>query len=268
MTKYQIVIILSGILLLSSCILADRSGCPTYLTLDFSKTPEWIDSIYLITQDTDGEERLFEINRGDFFPSMEMSISKNTHRIGIYGNISSMRYDKGFVIPYGNCCDKLYTSFIKTECRDDIAYEEVSFRKDFIDINIKLLGEPEDDESIKVSLTGHSIGYDPSGKIIDGAFYHAPSVLTYRGDSPPYVICSSTVSRQTDNELSLQILDVTQNGYTEILNVSLSEKLKEAGISMESQNLGDLFLTIDLSHSSMSISVIGFDAKDQIHISI
>ena len=42
--------VIASVLAAQSCILEDRTGCPTYLTLDLSSTPEEVGLIHLILE--------------------------------------------------------------------------------------------------------------------------------------------------------------------------------------------------------------------------
>lgn len=270
MVKNQIVILLLGTLLLSSCILADRSGCPTYLTLSLAKAPEDVDSLYLITRSIDGSEGKRVVHRGEFSSGYTLYISKKVSHIAVYGNVKSMIYDNGFITPYGQCCDPIYTSFISAGYNDDVAYEEVVLRKNHIRIHIKITGIILSSDTITTTLSGTSIGYNTLGEVIGGEFCHSPELIFSKGNGKETsdIICSSIVPRQMDSNLYLIIHQISEGGKKELLKVSLSDALKNSGIDMESPDLEDLYMTIDSSFSSIIISVEDFDSDEQIYITI
>ena len=85
------VLILAAVV--QSCILEDRSGCPSYLTLDFSETPDSVSHIHLIIKQVNGRLLSDTLYRRDFDSVYEIPVMRGRTEIAAFGNIKSMQYD-------------------------------------------------------------------------------------------------------------------------------------------------------------------------------
>lgn len=267
MKLYQIVLLLT--LLLSSCIKEDRSECPSYLTIDLSGTPDKVDSLYLILQYKNGQIFKDTIHNGDFRNDYEIAVPRGSATIAAYGNISMMKYDNGYIVPYGYPADNVYTFFSEAEYLSDLSRDTITVAKNYMAIHVKVLGMVRASKGLTAEFIGSYTGYSIYGELISGEFYHAPESSHLPTETEDYYVFYTRVPRHSPNS-SLLLRLSTQ--YTNIetpdtlLEMSIQDKLLQAGISFSDPILQDLYLTIDHSHSTITISVDNFDSMDHVEV--
>lgn len=250
-------------LLLSSCIYEERGKCPTYLTLDLSETPDEVDCLYLVLEYEDGITFRDTIQREDFLPDYEIAVPRGTAQLATYGNISNMTYDNGYITPTGYPADNIYTYFSKGDLSSDLSKEKITLTKNYIAIHTKVLGQSRASESLRLTVDGNCIGYSNTGEIISGMFSHTPDCLHTPTREEDYYLFVSRVTRiKEGGSLSLSIFADS----LPLLEISLLKKLEEAGIDMADNTLQDLYLTIDYSRSTITISVDNFNSTDKVDI--
>jgi hypothetical protein len=267
--KIHQIALLSLVFLLTCCIKEVRDHCPCYLTLDLSGTPEEVDSLYLILQYPHGELFRDTIYREEFISDYEIAVPRGEATVAAYGNISSMIYDNGYIIPYGEEADNVYTCFASGAYISDLGRDTITVTKNFIRTHIKVLTEVKSSFGLWLEVWGSNIGYSLDGKLVKGKFYHAPECRHTPSPSEDYYLFSSRIPRH-HGDAPLYVTLLTQYQGTDekfkLLEISLMDKLHQAGISMNDPILQDLYFTIDHSRSTISISVDDFDSMDHVEV--
>lgn len=268
MKRYQI-LSTAVALLLSSCILEERGYCPTYLTLDLTETPSEVDSLYLILQYRGGYTFKDTVYRGEFDQEYEIAVPRGAATLAAYGNISNMLYDDGYITTNGNPADDIYTFFTSVEYDDDLSRGKINLTKNNIGLTLKVLGEVKGSEGLIMEIKGDNIGYSNSGELVEGNFQHHPENIHIPTSEEDYYLFQSRITRQNEGGEILIRLYTQYPHSTEsvrIVELSLTEKLREAGIEMANGELKDINITIDYSRSAITISVDNFENMEDIEL--
>lgn len=251
MTCTALALLMCGV---QSCIWEDREQCPSFLSLDFSGTPEEVERIYLVLTHQDGWTCRDTLLREDFGKGYEIAVKRGPVHLAAFGNISRMTYDSGYTVRTGDQADSIYTCFLRTDCSTDLANDTVRMHKDFIGLHIRVLEDVLGSDSIYLSITSSSIGYGTGGEIIEGKFRHIPQEVPDTRNGSGYRQYISRVTRQRDSSLTLSINTVDGDHNGPVTVIGLARSLEEAGIDMEAEDLGDLYLTVDFAKSVIKVS--------------
>lgn len=254
--------------LLSSCIMEERDGCPSYLSIDFSGTPEEVKSIILLLRYEDGFCIMDTVLREDYANPYEIPVRRGTPFVSAFGNVDKMVFDDGFSIIRGEESDKIYTDFRKGCYNGDLSHDTIKLGKSYIGLYIRVMNPAEASCSVEITTECSSIGYSYSGEILEGIFRHTPEPHHIPTAEEGYYEFLSRIVRQKNGDAVLRIKSVQNGAEEEILEIPLSEKLKAAGMDMGSKDLQDIFITINYSRSSMKISVDDWERTEHIEIEI
>jgi hypothetical protein len=269
MKHFQIAFVFCAALLLSSCILEERGSCPSYLTLDLSSTPDEVETLYLILQYNDGRIFRDTLYKEELISRHDVAVPRGSASVAAYGNISKMVYDNGYITTRGYPADNIYTYFSKGEYLTDLSSDTISVTKSNMAIHIKVLGSVKASEGLDVEISGTCIGYSDSGEIVQGEFYHTPENLhTPTGEEDFYYFLTRVTRHPSGSPLALRLSTQYPNSAERdtLLEISIHEKMGQAGFSMSDPHLQDLYLTIDQSRSSISISVDDFDSANHVEV--
>ncbi|HIZ86305.1 MAG TPA: FimB/Mfa2 family fimbrial subunit [Candidatus Coprenecus stercoravium] len=264
----QILVIAASVLLTgitNGCVFQDRSGCPAYLSLDFSGTQDEVSDIHLVIRQEDGHIYRDTLHKDEFRNVYELPVRRGKVDLAAFGNIDRMAFDDGFLIEQGNDADNLFTFFLSATYDQDLSFDTVTLRKDFTGLHIRIAGEQHD--SLEISIECNSVGYGLDGKIIEGRFIHYPESSFIDDGNMHYYDFFSRITRQMDTSLTLTVSSCSGARAT-VAVIPLSGYLSEAGIDMESAGISDLFLTFDISRSSLVISTESWTSTEHINITI
>lgn len=269
MKHFQIAFVFCAALFLSSCILEERGSCPSYLTLDLSSIPDDVDSLYLILQYNDGTLFRDTLYREELISNHEIAVPRGSAAVAAYGNISGMVYNHGYITTKGSPADNIYTHFSRGEYLTDLSKDTISVTKNNMAIHIKVLGSVKASEGLHVEILGTCTGYSDTGEIVNGEFYHTPENLHIPTEQEDFYSFLTRVTRHPSGSslilrLSTQYPD--KAGSDTLLEMSIHEKMAQAGISMSDPHLQDLYLTIDHSRSAISISVDDFNSENHVEV--
>lgn len=243
--------------------------CPTYLTLDLSGTPAEVETLYLVLEYDDGRVFRDTIDKEGFIPNYEIAVPRGIVTVAAYGNIEVMEYQGGYVIPYGQQCDNIYTSFTREEYDSDLSYDTISVMKNNIGLHIKVLGQSRTSDVLLAELSATSVGYTNAGDLVEGRYHYVPECI--HKPTPPedyYVFFARTPRVAGDISLSLSAYGNNGGVMTPVnlFSISLLETIAQAGVSMNDQTLNDVYLTIDFSQNLFSISVEDFDSHNHVDV--
>lgn len=249
------------VVFVQACIMEDRSNCPAYLTLDFSETPEKVSEIHLFIEDSKGYLFKDTLPANKFGIPYEIPVRRGELHIAAFGNIDRMMYDYGYRIHEGEDADSLYTCFISMACNDDLSFQHIIPVKNYIGLNIRIIGNISDSLGITVEST--SVGYGLSGEIIEGIFRHSPNTTHLPSSEEAYFEFFSRVLRQKDESLSVTVRGTSD---TILARVPLSAFLYDAGINMNDDALKDLYITLDIALSSIILSLESWNSTNHTEI--
>lgn len=247
---------------MKSCIFEDRSDCPACLFLDFSGTPEEVSCINLFLMQENGTVRTDTVFREEFGNSYKISVRKGTVGIAAFGNVEEMIFSDGYITAPGNDADNLYTCFMQAPYGGDFNYDTVRVTKNNIGLHIRVKGKTSDRLSVLVESS--SVGYGLDGGIIEGEFRHFPDTVSLPSGKDSHYGFFARVTRQKNADLMLHLL----SGGNVLTSVSLSECLTEAGIDMNAPVLEDLYLNLDISALTLTVSTVGWTDTGAVEITI
>jgi hypothetical protein len=249
-----------ALLLPISCIHEQRGGCPTYMTLDLSSIPESVENLHMILEYEGRGIYADTIYREEFGGVYERAVPKGSANMAIFGNISNMRYEEGYVTLPGLPLDDIYTYFTKIEIRDDLMNERITLLKNHIGVHIRICEPSEaDDSGINMEIMGSTVGYDNEGTPVNGEFYHSPLPNHIPTEDEGYYIFETRLPRLTpEDDFSLKISSAS-DGVTVAL-IPILEKIAQSGYDLTSSELEDLYIEIDISRSAIKISAEGFNS--------
>lgn len=250
---------IAALLIPISCIHEQRGGCPAYMTLDLSSIPESVSNLHMILEYEGGKIYAETIYRGEFDGEYERAIPRGSANMAIFGNIANMKYDKGYITPAGLPMDDVYTYFKKMEIRDDLIDEKITLNKNHIGVHIRIYEPSGAKSEINLEIKGPVIGYDNQGSPIHGEFYHSPQPDHIPTEGEGYYIFGTRIPRITpDDHFTLRISSAS-DGST-VAEIPILEKIAQSGYDLTSPELDDLYIGIDISKSTIKISVEGFNS--------
>lgn len=247
---------------MKSCIFEDRSNCPACLFLDFSGTPEEVSSINLFLMQDNGTVRTDTVFMEEFGEPYEVFVRKGAVSIAAFGNIEEMTFSDGYITAPGNDADNLYTCFMQASYNGDLYYDTVRVTKNNIGLHIRIKGSVSD--MLSAIIESSSIGYGLHGEILEGEFRFIPETVSLPSDKDESYLFFARITRQKKKDLQLHLL----SGDKTIASVPLSECLTEAGIDMDAPVLKDLYLNLDISALTLTVSTVGWTDTGAVEITI
>lgn len=260
--------VIASVLAAQSCILEDRTGCPTYLTLDLSSTPEEVGLIHLILEHEDGITYRDTVYRDGFLSGYEIPVRKGRLSVAAFGNPAGMVYDRGYTVPAGEQADSLYTCFFSAEYSSELSSDTVRVMRNFIGLHIRILGQTTDTDSLKICVESSSVGYDLHGNIITGAYSHSPAPRHLPDSSGWYYEYSSRLTRLAGENLSLTVSTVSSGADVPLIRMEIAEYIRQTGMSMDDDELGDVYVTVDFARASITVSPVDWNYNRHVEISI
>lgn len=265
----RIALLLIVMVFARSCILEERSGCPAYLGIDFSKTPPEVENIILMLRYDDGYTIMDTISSLEFMIPYEIPVKRGALYLSAYGNVEEMVLEDGVLIANGKDADCLYTCFRKSIYNDDLCRDTVLMEKSNIGLYVRVLSVPDSTYEVKLTVESGSIGYNYAGEIITGKFKHEPIPYHFPTvDENYYEFLSRILRQQFISDVKLTLKTVSKAEEEILLEIPLASKLKEAGMGLPDSDLRDLYITIDYARMSMWISISDWDNAGHIEIEI
>ncbi len=246
-----------------SCILEERTGCPSYLTLCFPDPPVGVENVFLVFRYGDGVVERDTLSR-DELENYERPVRREFFSLAAYSNISEMEYADGYQIPMGCEADSLYTDFLSVFCDDDLECDTVLLSKDFIGLHIRVLGYGGEYDSVCVAVNSSAVGYDLYGNVMTGRYRHIPEAACCPDSVRSYYEYYSRILRQVEDNMTLEVYVVDEDDNELVKSVELpdlSSVGKVAGKEME-----DLYIQVDVSKSLVSIKVEDWHNMDYVEI--
>lgn len=268
MKRLMTLLVIASLFPFQSCILENRTDCPTYLRLDFPSVPEEVGMIHLVIEHEDGTVYHDTVFRKDSTSGCELPVRKGRLSIAAFGNPSGMIYDRGYTVPEGGQADSLYTCFLTGEYRSDLSRETVTLLRNYIGLHVRVLGDAVETDSIHICVESASVGYDLYGNILTGSFRHSPRATHVPVDDARYYEFLSRITRQDGDVLYLSVMATRNGEERQLVRTGLSGHLRQAGTGMDDEELEDLYVTIDFSEASIKVSPVDWNYYEHVEIEI
>lgn len=253
MKSYVLLSAICSLLAVVGCsVKENRSECPCRLNLDLSNVcMEPSDSLLLmIDSQTEytyssilGKDSL----RGDYV----VDVPRISLRLMAWCGGEGMVSRDGLIIPIGRSCPKIYNYVADIDADAESVHDTLVMRKNHCVVDIDFKYGSGDD--LTLTVLGNVCGYDVVGTPLMGEFLATAISLEDDKDALRQIV----LPRQRGGELTLKV-DGTEGL---IKSFPLSDYIAATGYDWTSPDLNDILLTIDVVHTTVSLSVSGWDEE-------
>lgn len=259
--------LITCLLLLCSCtpeIWEDRSGCPSWFSLDFSKVDPNIKQLHIWFTDSDTGEMLLvdTVSSYQYENYYEVELPRiDNLKCYVWGNINSNtiltqenNVNSSLMKKDNVSCDSLYFYSSKhINTRKEFVYDTVRLNKEFATIDFIMTGRPQkgDDIFIEVECT-------TPGQYIDRRFLQGVTTIAVEdkvnleGNSQ---FRFRVMRQERLEELVVKILGTVEGIPVEIERFPLGEFLIKSNYTMTTFDLRDVTVTLDLSFNFVNIKI-------------
>ena len=255
MRLMKIYVLLSalGIVAGAACsIKEDRSDCPCRLMLDMSSVRVGSgDSLELtIYSDTSCVCRQ-KLDSASLREDFVIDVPRRALRLMALCGGEGMTGRDGLVIPLGRSCPRVYTHVSEIDAACEMACDTLKMKKNHcvVSIGFKYGQETE----AELAVYGNVCGYDGYGLPLVGEF--AAAAVRPQGEEKG--LRQVVLPRQCGGELVLRVTGVDGNPR----NFRLSDYISAVGYDWTAPDLEDIKITIDMVHTTVSLSVSGWDEE-------
>ena len=228
----------------------DRNTCPCSLTVSFSD-PD--DSGYVALLGWESEtifrdQVLIEDCRPEWTKSIRKGIFILSACKGIAGSSIPMEHE--IRIPSNCQADSLFAYFEKVDATGDCAHASVHLRKQFATVFLDIRRSDETIRECRFLVEGNTCGFDVLDfSPITGSFHFEPvpaaeeTVVTFR------------IPRQADDSLTVTVFP---EDSPEVC-LPLGEYIRQLGYDWKSEELQDIYLSIDLARGMVDLRVADWE---------
>lgn len=246
-----IVLVVSVLAMLSSCtVKEDREFCPCWLDVFFEDGDRFGPDAVLIGW----TDRAVFRDTVDI-PSHQDGYSRQVEKgflnvSAVHGLAPGALRDRYAVIPFGSQSDSVWSYAALVDARGESAEVGVRFRKQFATVYLDIRKSAEDLNDYRFIVEGESCGFDVvSGEPLKGSFRHEPAPM------PGSTITSFRLPRQGDGNLSLGIMYEDEDRVSSQSNFPLGAYILSIGYDWKSEDLQDIFITVDIVNGRINIGV-------------
>lgn len=268
------------LLLLCSCtpeIWEDRSGCPSWFSLDFSEVDPNIKQLHIWFTDNDSGEMLLvdTVYSSQYDNHYEVELPRvDNLKCYVWGNINS-----NTILTQTNSVN---TSLIKRDnassdslffygsnpmtTRKEFVYDTVRLNKEFATIDFIMTGRPQKGDDIHIAVECTTPGQYIDRRFLQGTAYIAvDDKVNLEGNS----LFRFRLNRQERLEdLVVKILGTVEGIPVEIDRFPLGEFLKKSNYTMTTIDLKDVTVTLDLSFNFITIKIKDWSTTYPVDIEI
>ena len=250
--RYHIGLVLAATLAaaVSCSVKEDRVACPCYLNVGFTDRETVRGEVGLLGWD-DAERFRERIRVEEHDPYWVKAVRKGTFWLAAYrGNSGAVASGRYITIAPGSQCDSLYAHFEEVDATGEMAYAEVTFRKQFATVRVDILKSAAQMRDYDFAVRGNTNGFDLlTFEPVPGAFSYDPE------PEPGARVIEFRVPRQSDNSLALAIW----HGGQSLGDFPLGQYIARTGYSWETEELQDIYVVIDLVLGQVIIQVEGWE---------
>lgn len=240
-------------LFLLSCtsIFEERSDCPCYVTLDFSKTDPSIKRLELWFFGSGGELLVKDTLYSEQYEKpYNIELKREMIECHIWGNFNT---------------DSLYYGAPSLDATGDNLHKEVEICREYANVTLILNGEEGD------GFLSSQISCPSSGREIDGGFIEKEIKVEGEKslDSKGNLNFRYRIIRQKSMEkMKLLMSRYSPQGAEIVESLELGDLLSGIGYDMEAKNLKDIVISADMSFTSLKIVVESWNEKDTVTVII
>ena len=240
----------------------DRGPCPCYLQVSFTD-PEAVGEAELLGW---RDDRVFRdrIRIEEARPVWTKPVPKGMLTVSACTGIrEAFAEGHQMRIPPGSEADSLYAWFGEVDASGDLAYAQVTFRKQFATVFLDIRKSAEVVRSCRFFVEGNSCGFDLLDfSPVEGKFRCEPvpstGISTNTGPGPGAgdgTIVTFRVPRQGDTRLSVT---VTPEGSVPA-SFPLGEYINRLGYNWKTEELQDIYVSIDLARGLVDVRVADWE---------
>lgn len=239
---------------LPSCsIKENREGCPCTLTLDLSRCPIG-QTVTIIGGSPDHAfSRTVKVSKDS--TSIKQSVSKGEVHICAYSGIAEMvPFNDVLTILTGKESDRILMSTYDILCKGESAVDTLRLHKQYAEITVRFTDSVDEVFPYEILAKGSISGIDiVSLAPTYGQFEFKPTAEGEFGREFRF-----RVPRQKGNSLTLEIWQ----GDRFLSTINLGEEINKNGFNWNKEDLDDISIEMNYSHSEMNIQII--DWQDSI----
>lgn len=256
MRQMRLCVVMSAIcsLLSVGCsVKENRSGCPCRLMLDVTDVHvDFGDSLLLMIDSQYERVHTAMLDLESLHGEYVVDVPRISLRIMAWCGGEGMVSHDGLIIPIGSSCPKVYNYVADIDAATESVRDTMLMRKNHCVVSIDFkYGSGED---LALTVIGEVCGYDAEGVPLEGEFL-APAMRP-EGEGVD-AFRQIVLPRQRGGELTLKV-DGT-DGL--IKSFPLSDYIVATGYDWTAPDLKDILLTIDVVHTTVSLSVSGWDEE-------
>ena len=253
MAKTKTLIIMAAALILAaSCsIKEDRSPCPCWLSIDFSRCNR-----SSVTVSAWGEEEIFS-ERVAVQDYQESEIYEKTVPKGyvntsvITGEREMKRSGARLIIPIGHDADSIYAHASSVECFGEFAQDTAVLHKQFARVFMSVEIPQGHEYPYSFQACSDVCGMDMRDlSPVEGEF--SIDIMLDEDN-----ICMFCLPRQRENGGNLKLLIYEDEEVIE--TIPLAEWINQMGYNWLKKDLEDIYIGVDYAKAEVSISIKGWD---------
>lgn len=252
--------VIGALLVLSagSCtVKEDRMPCPCYLNVSFSERESIPEKAEVGLLGWNAAE-LFRagIDVADYDPYWVKAVRKGVFYLSAYRGVSDTTPGGRYItISPGFQSDSLYAYHTEVDARGELAYADVTFRKQFCTVHLDIMRRPSELRQFRFLVEGNTCGFDLlTFDAVPGTFRFEPvpedgtRVVDFR------------IPRQVDDSMSLTLWYRNEDGtFDNIGTFPLGRYIVRTGYNWKAEELQDVYILIDLVLGHITIGVDGWE---------
>ncbi|MBE6246336.1 MAG: hypothetical protein E7110_02835 [Bacteroidales bacterium] len=266
--------------ILCSCtpgIFEDRSACPSWFSLDCSSVNTDIEQLHIwFTDENTGKVLLKDtIYSSEYRTHHEVMLPRiDALRYYVFGNIKSsstvtddMTLNSSIVKKGKVSSDSLYyQASEKISTHGEFIYDTVKLHKEFATMDFIMDSTPQKGDDIHIDVYGTTAGLYIDRRHVPGNMsISVEDRETTDGNS----LFRFRIMRQENIEdLLIKITGTVDNTPVKIEDFPLGEFLKKANYNMQSDDLKDVTITMDMSFNFVSIKIENWTSTYPVDIEI
>lgn len=242
---------IAAVLLPLSCtVKEDRVPCPCFLNVSFDDRENVISDVGLLGWD-DAERFRESIDVADYDPYWVKAVHKGVFWLAAYEGVDRALASGRYVtIAPGSQCDSLYAYFTEVDAQGEMAYAEVSFKKQFATVRVDILKSASEMRSYDFFVRGNTDGFDLL------TFEPVPGVFSYEPKpGAGQRVIEFRVPRQSDDSMALAIW---REGLP-LGDFPLGDYIRRTGYRWDTEELQDIYVVIDLVIGQITVTVEGWE---------
>lgn len=246
------------VLVAVSCtVKEDRMPCPCYLNVSFSERESIPEKAEVGLLGWNASE-LFRagIDVADYDPYWVKAVRKGVFYLSAYRGVSDTTPGGRYItISPGFQSDSLYAYHTEVDARGELAYADVTFRKQFCTVHLDIMRRPSELRQFRFLVEGNTCGFD--------LFNFEPVAGTFRLETQAATgarIVDFRIPRQIDASMTVSLRYFYDDGHFDFIGeFPLGEYIMETGYNWTAEDLQDIYIMIDLVVGRCIISVDGWE---------